>query len=91
MTCTIDGWRDQGCFGGSPLTYRGILAKRAAPGIGDYLAVPGGYRASARFRLADNYDVAASGSYQVVYKTRLVFSTPGSGCDLRSNRVTVRR
>jgi peptidyl-Lys metalloendopeptidase len=57
---------------GEPVTYTGILAKRAAPRAEDYIEIAPGDSVSVSFDPTAAYDMTVTGEYSVRYRTALL-------------------
>ncbi|WP_161507044.1 protease [Aeromonas media] len=62
---------------GKPLPYRGPLAKRGAPGDGDFLLLGPGEQSHADADLAQAYDLSQPGSYRLSYRVQPLALTLG--------------
>ena len=79
---------------GEPVTYLGRLAKRAAPGAGDYVELKPGASIQGRTELSRHYDMADGGEYLVSFRMDLMNRVPvaeSGGDELTSAAVAVWR
>lgn len=74
---------------GEPVTYLGIMVKRAAPTEQDYITLAAGESLKCDVNLSDYYDLSLSGDYTVTYDVTSIQLYAGKGIgQLNNDRLT---